>query len=192
MGNLNVNACREARPYSTKEYIGRFLWSLASPIFHFTPRSCFAWRARLLSIFGAKIGKGVHIYPSAKIYIPWNLSIGDNSSIGEWALIYNLGLVSIGSEATISHRAHLCAGTHDYSDPNLPLVRSTISIGSQAWICADAFIGPGVSIGRGAIVGGASVVMHDVDQWQIVAGNPACFIKKRLLNFYSGGEVDYK
>ncbi len=113
--------------------------------------------------------------------------MGDDSSIGEWALIYNLGHVSIGSQATISHRAHLCAGTHDYSDPNLPLVRSTIHVGSQAWICADAFIGPGVSIGRGAIVGGASVVKRDIDDWQIVSGNPAIYIKTRHLDFFSEG-----
>lgn len=186
MENLNINACREARPYSTKEYIGRFLWGLVSPLFSLIPRPCFGLRAQLLRIFGAKIGKNAHIYPSAKIYIPWNLIMEDDSSIGEWALIYNLGLVSIGSQATISHRAHLCAGTHDYSNPSLPLVRSKINIGSQAWICADAFIGPGVSIGRGAIVGGASVVMRDIDEWQIVSGNPAIYVKKRHLNFSSG------
>ncbi len=187
MENLNIHACRDARPYSTKEYFGRFLWGIFSPLFFFTPRRCFRWRAQLLRIFGAKIGKNVHIYPSAKIYIPWNLVMGDDSSIGEWALIYNLGHVSIGSQATISHRAHLCAGTHDYSDPNLPLVRSTIHVGSQAWICADAFIGPGVSIGRGAIVGGASVVKRDIDDWQIVSGNPAIYIKTRHLDFFSEG-----
>lgn len=183
---MNIGACRRARPYSTKEYIGRFLWSICSPFFSFSPRSWFKWRAYILRLFGAKIGKNVHIYPSAKIYIPWNLIMGNDSSIGEWALIYNLGLIKIGSQATISHRAHLCAGTHNYSDPNLPLVRSKIEIGSQAWICADAFVGPGVSVGRGAIVGGASVVMRDVDQWHIVSGNPAVYRKTRHLNIFSG------
>jgi putative colanic acid biosynthesis acetyltransferase WcaF len=186
MENLNINACRKSRPYSTKEYIGRFFWGLVSPLFLLVPRPCFRLRAEILRLFGAKIGKNVHIYPSAKIYIPWNLVIGDDSSIGEWTLIYNLGLVSIGSQSTISHRAHLCAGTHDYTDPNLPLVRSTIQIGSQAWICADAFVGPGVTIGRGAIVGGASVVMQDIEQWQIVSGNPAVYKKTRRLNISSG------
>jgi putative colanic acid biosynthesis acetyltransferase WcaF len=182
MDKLNINACRKARPYTLKEYIGRIMWSAVSPLFLFSPRFFFSWRALMLQIFGAKIGKNVHIYPSAIIYIPWNLVIGDDSSIGEWALIYNLGEVRIGSQATISHHTHLCAGSHDYNDPNLPLIRSAINIESQVWICAEAFIGPGVSIGKGAIVGAGSVVMRDIGEWEIVSGNPAKYIKKRKLN----------
>jgi putative colanic acid biosynthesis acetyltransferase WcaF len=178
---IDISSCRSARPYRKTEYIGRVLWGLIFPIFRFSPRSFFGWRIFLLRIFGAKIGREVHIYPSAKIYLPWNLTIGDKSSIGEWALIYNLGKVKIGSQSTVSHRAHLCAGTHDYHDPNLKLLRLPIEIGNQAWICADAFIGPNVTVGEGAIVGASAVVFKNVSAWNIVVGNPAKIIKQRNI-----------
>ena len=98
------------------------MWSFFFIFFRYSPRIFFEWRNFLLRIFGAKIGSHVHIYPSATIYIPWNLKIGDESSIGEWTLIYNLGKIDIGSQTTISHRAHLCAGTRNYSNPKLPLM----------------------------------------------------------------------
>lgn len=178
---LNITACRNLRPYSRREYILRVLWALASPLFRFSPRLFFGWRRMLLRLFGAKVGVGAHVYPSARIYLPWNLTLGEESSIGEWALVYNLGLVTIGPRATISHRAHLCAGTHDYRDPLLPLLRLPIEIGPQAWVCADAFVGPGRKVGEGAIVGSAAVVVADVPPWQIVAGNPARVIKTRVM-----------
>jgi len=107
--------------------------------------------------------------------------LGEQASIGEWALVYNLGPVSIGTRATISHRAHLCAGTHDYEDATLPLLRSGINVGLQAWVCADAFVGQDCMVGEGAIVGAAAVVVKDVPQWKVVAGNPAKVIKERVL-----------
>lgn len=178
---LDVAACRKLRPYHKWEYLVRILWALAGPLFRYSPRNFFGWRRVLLRLFGASIAADVHIYPSARIYLPWNLTIGKESSLGEWTLVYNLGHVKIGDKATISHRAHLCAGTHDYRSPTLPLLRVPIEVGSQAWICADAFVGPGVKIGSGAIVGAGSVVMTDIKAWEIVAGNPAKPIKKRVI-----------
>jgi len=134
-----------------------------------------------LLLFGAQIGRNAHVYSSARIYLPWNLSLGEESSIGEWALVYNLGPIRIGDQSTVSHRAHLCAGTHDYQNPSLPLLRSPIEIGPHAWIAADAFVGPNVRIGEGAVVGAAAVVVRDVAAWDIVAGNPARVIKRREL-----------
>lgn len=176
---IDISSCRRERPYRNTEYVGRVLWTLIFPIFRFSPRNFFGWRNFLLRIFGAKIGRQVHIYPSAIIYLPWNLIIGDESSIGEWALIYNLGVVKIGSQSTISHRAHVCAGTHDYRHPNLKLLRLPIEIGNQTWICADAFIGPNVNIGDGTIVGASAVVVKDAPAWSVVAGNPAKVVKQR-------------
>ena len=178
---LNISKCRNLRPYKFSEYIGRILWTIISPFFQYSPRPFFAWRRFLLRLFGAKIGKKAHIDPSARIYLPWNLILGDEASIGEKALIYNLGKITIGDRATISQRAHLCAGTHNYSDPSMPLLRLPIKIGAQAWICADVFVGPNIKIGESAIVGAASVVVKDVPPWKIFAGNPARFIKKRIL-----------
>jgi putative colanic acid biosynthesis acetyltransferase WcaF len=176
---IDVARNRSARKYSRGEMIGRALWGFAKPLFRFSPRSCFGWRRFLLRCFGAKIGNDVHVYSSATIYFPWNLEAGDESAIGEYAFIYNLGRVTIGARATISHRAHLCAGTHDYTKSDFPLLRLPIVIGAQAWICADAFVGPGVTIGEGAIVGAAAVATKDVKPWMIVAGNPAQLIKGR-------------
>jgi putative colanic acid biosynthesis acetyltransferase WcaF len=178
---LNILENRKLYPYKKTEYFGRILWSFFLLFFRYSPRVFFEWRNFILRIFGAKIGKNVHIYPSAIIYLPWNLKIGDESSIGEWTLIYNLGKVDIGSRSTISHRAHLCAGTHQYSRSNLPLMRLPIKIGDEAWICSDSFIGPNVNIGKGAIVGAAAVIMKSVKPMQIVAGNPAKFVKMRKI-----------
>jgi len=170
---LDVEQNRQAKKYTSDEMTRRVLWTLAQPFFRFSPRPCFGWRRFLLRCFGAKIGQSVHVYPSATIYFPWNLEAGDESAIGEQVFIYNLGHVTLGSRVTISHRAHLCAGTHDHTKPDFPLLRPPIVIGSEAWICADAFVGPGVTIGEGAIVGARAVTMKDVQPRSIVVGNPA-------------------
>ena len=131
------------------------------------------------ALFGATIGHHVHIDPSVRIEIPWNLDIGNWSAVGFDAVLYNLGMVRIGRCATVSHRAHLCAGTHDHRDPSLPLQKPPITIQDDAWVCADAFVGPGVEIGAGAVVGARGVVVRNVAAWVIVAGNPAKEIGKR-------------
>jgi putative colanic acid biosynthesis acetyltransferase WcaF len=154
---------------------------VAGPLFRLSPRPLFGWRRFLLRCFGARVGGHVHVYPSARITLPWNLDIGDGASIGENALVYNLGPVRIGARATISHLAHLCAGTHDHRDPSLPLLRTPITIGEDAWVCAQALVGPNVTVGEGAIVGAGAVAMRDVPSWTIVAGNPATFVKHREL-----------
>lgn len=176
---LNIRENRSSLKYSRKEIFLRILWGLCTPIFRYSPRPLFHWRCFLLRLFGAKIGSQVHIYNTAKIYMPWNLSIADWSSIGEDVLIYNLGTLSIGSQTTISHRAHICGGTHDYSSSTLPLIKSEITIGNQCWICTESFIGPSVTIEDGAITGARSVVIKDVQPWTVVAGNPAKHIKVR-------------
>jgi putative colanic acid biosynthesis acetyltransferase WcaF len=181
MTELRIEDCRSLKPYTRVEYIKRVLWALALPLFKFSPRTFFGWRRFLLRLFGARVGQHANVYPSTRIMLPWNLDLGDHASIGEWTLVYNLGLVTIGARASVSHGAHLCAGTHDYSDPTLALHRLPITIGEQAWVCADAFVGPGVHIGEGAVVGAASVVVRDVQPWTVVAGNPARAIKTRKL-----------
>jgi putative colanic acid biosynthesis acetyltransferase WcaF len=179
--SLDIAANREAFKYPGKIQIKRLLWGLINPLFRYSPRTFFGFRNFLLKIFGAKTGSNVHIYNSAIIYMPWNLEISDWSSIGEYAFIYNLGCISIGSQVTISYRAHLCAGTHDYTDPALPLLKLPIRINDQAWICADAFVGPGVTIGEGAVVGARAVAVKDIEPWAVVGGNPARTIGQRTL-----------
>ena len=174
-------ANRSAAKYRRSELLLRVLWGLAKPLFRFSPRTFFGWRRFLLRLFGARVGQSVNIYNSAVIYFPWNLEIGDWSSIGEWALIYNLGTVRIGARVTISQRAHLCAGTHDHRDPALPLLKPPITVEDQAWVAADAFVGPGVMIGEGAVIGARAVVVRNVEPWAVVAGNPARTIGHREL-----------
>jgi putative colanic acid biosynthesis acetyltransferase WcaF len=76
----------------------------------------------------------------------------------------------------------VCAGTHDYTKPNLPLERPPIAIGSGVWIAAGAFIGPGVTVGDNTVVGARAVVMSDVEPGVVVAGNPAKVIKQRPMD----------
>ena len=179
MRELDIEANRSARKYSNRELLLRVLWSFGQVLFRFSPRPFFGFRRWLLRLFGAKVGARVNIYPSARIYFPWNLEIADNSSIGEWALIYNLGPIKIGDRTTISQRVHLCAGTHDYKDPSMPLIKPPIQIGNEVWVCADAFVGPDTVIEDRAIVAAASVVVEDVEKLQVVGGNPAKLIKLR-------------
>jgi len=179
---LDISSNRAARKYDIGEMVRRVLWGVGFYLFRYSPRLLYGWRRGLLRAFGASVGKNVRIHPSATIYFPWTFSIGDWSSIGEDAMIYNLGPVTIGEKVTVSQRAHLCAGTHDASDPTMPLLKPPIEIGDQAWICADAFVGPDVTVGKGAVVGARAVAVDDVDDWTIIAGNPARVVKERTLS----------
>lgn len=178
---LDIDAARLARPYTRKEYLGRVLWALATPLFRLSPRPLYGWRRVVLRAFGATVGRDVRIHPSARIAIPWNLRIGDQASVGDRALVYNLGPVTIGPRSTVSHLAHLCAGSHDYRDPALPLLRLPITIGADVWICAQAFVGPGLELGDGCVVAGGAVVTRPVAPWTVVGGNPAVPIRERVM-----------
>lgn len=133
----------------------------------------------LLRAFGAKIGRQVHIYPSVRVTIPWNIEIGDQAAVGHNSILYALGPICIGARATVSQNVHLCAGSHDYRDPAMPLLKLPIEIGDDAWICADAFVGPGVVVGVRSIVAARAVAVKDVPDGMIVGGNPACLIMRR-------------
>lgn len=137
-------------------------------------------RILLLKCFGLKHTKDSGIYSTAKIFAPWNLEIG-RSCIGPNTIIYNKDKIIIGNDCVISQGAHLCTGSHDISSPRHSLITAPIIIKDHAWIAADAFIGPGVTIGEGAVVGARAAVFKDVEPWTVVGGNPAKFIKKREL-----------
>jgi putative colanic acid biosynthesis acetyltransferase WcaF len=150
---------------------------LFRPSFH----NWYGWRRLLLTMFGAKLGKNFRIRPTAMVEIPWNLEAGDNVVIGDYAIIYSLGQITIGRAATISQYAHLCAGTHDYTTRRFTLLKPPIVIGQEVWIAADAFVGPGVTVGDRAVVGARATVVNNVPPDQVVAGPAAKILKQRTL-----------
>lgn len=177
---VDVKQNRKAKKWTKKQLAGRFLWEvLRGPAFAWTPRQLWVWRRTVLRVFGAKVENRVHIFPTVQIAVPWNVSIGCESAIGDRAILYSLGEIVIGARTTISQGAHLCAGSHDYRYADLPLTKQPIQVGNGAWVCADAFVGPGVTIGHGSIVGARAVVTKDVPDNKIVVGNPAVSIGDR-------------
>lgn len=171
---------RSVSPYTTREKVGRVVWNyLGQPLFRCTFHNWYGLRNALLRLFGASVGRPVRIRPSVRVEQPWNLTIGDNSSIGDRSVVYCLGKVTIGSHVSISQQAHICAGTHDYKMPDLPLIRPPIVIEDHAWIAADAFVGPGITVGEGAILGARGCAFKDLEAWTIYGGNPAKAIAAR-------------
>jgi putative colanic acid biosynthesis acetyltransferase WcaF len=178
---VDVVANRAARKYSSSEQVRRVAWGFGRWLVRLSPRPCFGWRRAVLRLFGARVGAHAHIYPSARLYMPWNVEIGDWAALGDDVFVYSLGKVRIGKRATLSYRAHVCAGTHDLEDPALPLLKPPVCIGDGVWIGTEAFIGPGVTVGHGAVVGARAVVVKDVEPLDIVGGNPACVIRRRKM-----------
>jgi len=146
------------------------------------------WRRFSLRLFGAKLGKKVYLYPTCKITMPWKLQMGDHSCLGDGVICYNdgvicynIGGVKIGANSTVSQYSHLCTSSHDYSYPNMPQTFAKVIIEDRVWICADVFVGPGVTIKQGTVVGARANVFKDVEPCTVVGGNPAKFIKKLKL-----------
>jgi putative colanic acid biosynthesis acetyltransferase WcaF len=167
-------------PYSRGEYLRRFGWTLVQALLIRTsPGRAMGWRRFWLQLFGAKVGKLSGIRPTTRVFHPWLLTLADYVILGDGVTVYNLGHVTVGEHTVVSQNVHLCAGTHDYTKPDLPLIRSTITIGRGVWVCSDAFIGPDVSIGDNTVVGARSVVTKDVEPGVVVAGNPARVVKQR-------------
>src|SRR5689334_33305 len=130
MDSLDIAANRATAKYRFGEQLLRVCWSLGALLIRFSPRPMFGWRRFVLRMFGCRVGRQARIYSSTRIYMPWNVRIGDWSALGEDVLIYSLGKVSIGARSTISYRAHVCAGTHDLNEPSLPLLKPPVSIGA--------------------------------------------------------------
>lgn len=166
---------REEKPHCRKMRLWRIINATLFPLLSPLKRNA------LLRKFGAQIGKGGIIYRSARIYAPWNLKIGDWTVVGPRVSIYNKAMVEIGDEVVVSQDVFLCTASHDISSPSLALVSKPIIIGPVVWIAAKSIVLPGVTIGEGAVVGAGSVVTKDVEPWTVVGGNPAKFIKKRVV-----------
>jgi putative colanic acid biosynthesis acetyltransferase WcaF len=137
------------------------------------------WRVTLLRWFGARVGTGVNIKPRVNIHFPWKLVVGDCAWIGEEVFILNFEPVTIGSHACVSQRAFLCTGNHDFRDPAMPYRNRPITVGDGAWVGAQVFVGPGVTVGMEAVVTAGSVVTHSLPPGKICSGNPCVPIKPR-------------
>lgn len=179
---MPVDISHKPSPFSFRNRAGRALWSVVYAfLFRPSPRPLHAWRRMLLSLFGARLGKGAKVFSSAKIYAPWNLIMGDYSTIAPDVDCYNAGVVHIGSHSTISQYSYLCSASHDYEKSNMPLEAGSIVIGSQVWIASDVFVGPNVEIGEGSVVGARSSVFRSLPEWKICLGTPARPVRSREI-----------
>ena len=141
----------------------------------------YGWRVRLLRLFGAQVGRNVRIRPSVRVTYPWRLIIGDFSWIGDDVVLYSLDNIEIGSHAVISQGSYLCTGSHDYGSVKFDMITRPISVGDQAWVASDVFIGPGVALGCGCVIGVRSMVLSDMPAGMICFGSPAIVVKNRVL-----------
>ncbi len=161
--------------------IERLLWQVVWTLFaRWTPPMFSPWRILLLKLFGARVDKGAMISADAKIWLPRNLMLGMHASIGPGVNCYTMAPISVGPRTIVSQRAHLCAGSHDIADPDFQLIARPISIGADVWIAAEAFVGPGVKVGDGAVLGARGCAFSALDPWTIYRGNPAMAVRPRV------------
>jgi putative colanic acid biosynthesis acetyltransferase WcaF len=154
-------------------------WLVQSTLFAWSPQFMYGWRRFLLRAFGAKIGKKVIIRPTVRIQFPWKVSIGDHSWIGDDVVLYSLGEIEIGAQVVISQKSYICTGTHDSQAVNFDIYAHKIIIEDQCWIATDVYVAPGITIGRGTLVGARSSVFKDLPSGKICLGSPAQVIKDR-------------
>ena len=177
-----TNDAYSGSSFSVSNRMARALWNIIYLIcFRFSPRPFHQWRAFLLRLFGAKVGRRCHIYPRAVIWAPWNLECADQVGIADGAIIYNQARIRLGTRVVISQGAHLCSGTHDYTHAEFRLLAFPIDVGDHAWIAAEAFIHPGITVGEGTVIGARAVVTKDMPAWMVCAGHPCQAIKRREL-----------
>lgn len=186
---MDLDIANYKNRHSLKSKVVRAIWNIVW-LFLFRPTSrgvLNGWRIFLLRMFGAKIGDHCVVHPSCRVWQPWNLTMGHYVALSEQVDCYTVDKINIGSSAAISQGAYLCCASHDISSPIMELTYRPIIIGSQAWVAARAFIGPGVTVGDGAVVGACAVVTKNVAPWAVVAGNPAVFIKNRVIKSGTDG-----
>ena len=155
-------------------------WIVQASFFAMSPQFMYGWRRFLLRLFGAKIGKGVLLRSTVRITYPWNLEIGDYCWIGEDNVLYNLGKIKIGNNVALAHKVYLNTGGHDYEKPSFDIFAKPILIEDECWLTNDVYVAPGVTIGKGSIIGARSSVLKDIPQNKVCVGTPAKPIKNRI------------
>jgi len=155
-------------------------WIVRDTLFLCSPQFMYGWRNALLRLFGAEIGKGVMLRPTVRITYPWKLKIGDHAWVGDFAELYNLVQIEIGADAVVSQNSYICTGSHDHTVPTFDIYAKPVVIEPEAWVAADVFVGPGVTIGRGAVIGARSTLLADAPEMMIMAGSPAKVVRPRV------------
>lgn len=151
-------------------------------LFRTSPGGAYAWRAWLLRRFGAKIGQGVAIHRTARINFPWHLEVGNRVQLMHEVIVDSQVHVHIGNDTRISQFSHLCTATHDYCVRTMPIIGKPIYIGNNCWLATDVFVGCGVHIGDGSVLGARSSVFRDIPAGVVVAGTPARQIPSKPRN----------
>lgn len=154
-------------------------WLVQATLFRASPQFAYGFRAFLLRLFGAKIGIKTVIRPSATITYPWKVSIGDYSWIGDDVVLYSLGEITIGNHAVVSQRSYICAADHDLKQVDFPIRAFPVYIEDQAWLATDVYIAPGITIGKGAVIGARSSVFKDMPAGMVCMGSPCRAVKPR-------------
>jgi putative colanic acid biosynthesis acetyltransferase WcaF len=116
-----------------------------------------------------------------RVKYPWHFEVGDHSWIGESAWIDNLTLVRLGDNVCVSQGCYICTGNHNWSDRTFGLMVRPVELADGSWAGARSSLMPGVALGEGAVASAGSVVLHPIPAWEIHAGNPASFSRRRSL-----------
>lgn len=173
--------------FTVSNRLFRLSWQVAwLALAAWTPPFMRSWRRAVLTVFGASMAPTADVRASARVWYPPNLAMADRAILGPGAICYNIAQVTIGYRSVVSQRAHLCTGTHDLSDPNFQLVARPIVLAGDVWIAAEAFVGPGVSVGQGAVLGARGAAFHDLDRWTVYRGNPARPVRARSFAVTEG------
>ena len=170
---------------ATGEKVKNMVWGMInSTLLRFAPPQLAIfrkWRVVWLRLFGAKVDWSASVHPRAKIEYPWNLTMGRQSSIGERAWVYAMAPISIGENTCVGKETYLITGSHDIGSNRFELITKPITIGSGCWLTTGVTVLQGVTIGDYAVVAANATVVKDVEAWTVVGGNPARFIKKRVI-----------
>lgn len=169
-------------PHSARNRAARVLWGVTqATLFRFSPRPFHSWRNALLRLFGADLHRTARVYPRARVWGPWNLTMGAHATIADNVDVYCVERITLGERAIVSQYSYLCGATHDFTKRARPLVPMPITIGPGVWIAADVFVGPGVTIGEESVVGARSSVFGDLPAWKVCVGSPAKPVRDRVL-----------
>lgn len=178
-----TGAFHGAPSFSLRHRLARAAWNLVwLTLAAWTPAPLHSWRVFLVRLFGGSVPYGVFLYGSARIWYPPNLTMHERSTIGPGVNCYCMGPIEIGAYAIISQGAFLCTGTHDIHHPSFQIYALPIRIGTHAWVCAEAFVGPGVTVSDGAVLAARGVTFQDLAPWSVYNGNPA--VKKSDRNAF--------